>query len=1208
MNRVSCILFLIVVLNGVLAQTNYKKKVYTTKDGLVSDFVYDIAKDSLGKLWIATDEGISIFNGESFDNRNIDNSGLVTNYIKNILLIDSLLYVSYSNKEQSLHIANKELSICEKGNYETINIKNNSELGSYLIPDSQKEGILKILNLTQKEVNIWYKDREKSYWLGTKGSGIIHIEEDGGYLIDQSYQGGGIFKLGEECIYVNEGFFFSLKNKTKRPLNKYIDDVILNVHLFAKDTLIVGEKGVYDWSTLDIIVPFKNATASIKYEDTLVIGTINQGVFYVAGDTVIKNYDLSDGLAHSKVNNLYYFDNTLWVATASGISKIKEEKIETLVDSEYYDWRKFIEIRGRLYAFTLQSGAYRIGNRKCSLTLDYENQVFEGAYKYADNSIIVFSNGIYHWSIRSIKNVGITYPLDSKPLCVCGNSLLYVSDSQLATVSLLEKENRPNFEIASLKINGKVILDNFVEQYLPHGKYDIEIELAPIYLNIGEKVIYSYRVNGRQWAPYSESRTILLPEVSNSFGIEIKATIKGKEYLVSEYQNIMFNVDIPFWRKTKTIYFLMGIIIISIVLFFSIKNAAVRRRNRELAHLVKEKTKEIEKDKKVILEKNKELMVLSKAIEDTSNPLAVFNDSYNIIYSNQEYEKLFRASTKLSIIDFFEIEQKTLDKLSVEISNTFERRLKVNIKDEYFLITVTRVVETGIYILVAQNISERKEIEESLRLSKDNAIKSQKAKEIMLSSINHEIRNPINAIVGTAQLLSEEALLNQKQKELTNMLKDSASSLLSLVNNGLFLGKQEAGMLMFEKSPFSINKVVESVCSILGYQARIKNVDIEISNLLENDYCIGDSTRLKQVLLNLIGNAIKFTNNGKVLIEIREEEAIVFSIKDNGIGIKSEHLPFLFKRYTQFEEGHSASKEGTGLGMFICKTIVEEQGGSIKARSKYQKGTTVIFTLPYPLIDKDNIVESKEPTPLENKRVLSILIVEDDIFNQLYLKQLLGRYKHTVKICTSIQKAISAINERIYDVILTDVQLPDGNGIDLAKQIKTNSENQKTPIVVLTAYSKEKVIQGIDANLFQDYIQKPFSPSLLIERIYNVVTTNKKRQPHLINQDRVYNILGEDKHLFSLLATSFCSQYPKALEEIAFFTGELDEKNYKRKIHTLKSTMGYFALESQIKLLDDILEQIKHKNKEKAKEILFIFEKEMTSVMCEMKKMVVSGE
>jgi PAS domain S-box-containing protein len=1206
------------VSNLLIGQTVYKKKQYTRIDGLASEFIYDISIGPRGKLWVATDEGISVFNGEYFRNYTTQNSGLRDDYIKQLVVSDTSIYVLYANNEVSKHLLNDSLTTFEypsKVSVEYVNVVKHNP-NNYKLPLTKKAELLTYLDLIDKEVRVWFTDREASYWIGTKGSGLIHIQDEGIRVIDTAYNGGNIIQFQRNCLYANNGQLSLLGEEqlvslTPQPLS----DAVIGVYTHEYDTVIVGNKGIYDWKSFNLSIPIHDITTATRYGDTLVVGTLNRGVFYILNDSIIKKYGLSDGIAHPKINDLIVHDNSLWVATASGISLIEKGEVKIIENTEVYDWKKIIRVKDNLYAFTLQGGGFKIGAKECLFTLDYENQVYEGVYAYQGNCVIVFTQGIYYWDLKSIRKMNIPYDQGYEALFVCGDSLFVSHDKQLFKVALQEKKCRPKVEVISTKINGKKQPNTNKAYQLKFGKYDIQLELSPILLDIDKKMVYSYRINDGDWTSLSESKTIVLAGVSQSFSLEIYAAVQGHEAIQSERILKTFNIDVPFWKKPINRLIVGGLFIVLIVFVFTIRNRAIQARNKELSRLVKEKTAKIEADQQVIVKKNQELSVLKRAIDDTSNPLVVFNERGNCIYHNHAFEKSFTISRELSIPQFFDLEKKMFEKSLEEETYTCERMvISKQGQAEYFLLTITKLEKANqyleLYILVAQSINERKEIENSLLLARDNAIKSQKAKEITLSTINHEIRNPVNAIVGASQLLSNELGLNEQQKDLTTMLKNSAHSLLNLVNNGLFLGKQEAGLITFDNQPFSVLKTIEDTVSMLNYQARNKENILQVNYLLKHDCYTGDPLRLKQVLLNLMSNAIKFTIKGKIVLKVEEiKGSLMFSIQDNGVGIKEEHLPQLFKQYTQFEDGHHVKSEGTGLGMFICKSIIEEQGGQIQADSKYGEGTTITFSLPYIKTNEEKLpqeqIQSKSKDCLAH---LSVLVVEDDLFNQLYLSRLLKEHKIQLKLCTNIEAAMQQIKQENFDIVLTDMELPDGTGVDVAQQMK--EKGYKVPIIVITACEYNQVKDGLTAHLFQGYIQKPFLPQSLLKAIQKVLDGKEKKceENKIIDRAKIERIIGHDSALFKMLAESFYNDFPNVLQCLNRFVNDGDVQSFRRKSHVLKSTMGYFALEKQMKILDEILGDLKKKNKEIAKEKLVIFEREMGTVMTEIEENITKEE
>ena len=398
--------------------------------------------------------------------------------------------------------------------------------------------------------------------------------------------------------------------------------------------------------------------------------------------------------------------------------------------------------------------------------------------------------------------------------------------------------------------------------------------------------------------------------------------------------------------------------------------------------------------------------------------------------------------------------------------------------------TCQPVAETGELFAVAHDITELKEANEM-------AQKSAKAKDSFLANMSHEIRTPLNAIIGFTDLL-QTTELNETQKKYNQTIAIASDNLLMLVNNILDISKIESGKLDLEKRPFSIKKVLDDVLRINSQSAKGKGLKLSSSVDHEMpDAVLGDPSRLMQILLNLMGNAIKFTAEGNVELkafiekETSNDVLIKFMVKDTGIGISPEKIDMIFNRFTQAESSTTRKYGGTGLGLSIVKKLIELHDGDLTVKSTLDQGSEFIFTIPYP--NTDSSVQSIMPEGLSKitnnyLEGLTVLLVEDNEYNQILATTYLERNMAKVELAENGQIGFDMALKNDYDCIIMDLQMPVMNGFDATQKIR-DELHIETPIIACTAHSlvgeKEKSIK-IGMN---DYITKPYSEEELINTI-----------------------------------------------------------------------------------------------------------------------------
>nr|MBP6311526.1 response regulator [Flavobacteriales bacterium] len=390
-----------------------------------------------------------------------------------------------------------------------------------------------------------------------------------------------------------------------------------------------------------------------------------------------------------------------------------------------------------------------------------------------------------------------------------------------------------------------------------------------------------------------------------------------------------------------------------------------------------------------------------------------------------------------------------------------------------------------------------------LSAAKERAEQSERVKQQFLANMSHEIRTPMNAIVGMSNALRRDAPTDPATRQnYVDAIAQSSENLLGIVNEILDLSKIEAGRLELEKVRMSPRAIVKNVVDVMRHRAEEKGLKLG-TDIAENVpvQVIGDATRFQQVLMNLLGNAIKFTEQGSVQVRVEVNEKLKDAIMlrcaiiDTGIGISQERLARVFDEFTQAESDHTRRFGGTGLGLTICKRLVEMQGGTIAAESEVGKGSTFTFTIPYAITDanKDGVrADDHRPpttintTPLNNLR---ILLVEDNKLNVMVARVELESAFTAVHIdvATNGQHALDLLKVNMYDVILMDVQMPIMDGYEATRAIrKLNGEKSRIPILAMTANVMQAEVQQCKDAGMDGFIPKPFKQEELVEAIRKV--------------------------------------------------------------------------------------------------------------------------
>jgi PAS domain S-box-containing protein len=539
-------------------------------------------------------------------------------------------------------------------------------------------------------------------------------------------------------------------------------------------------------------------------------------------------------------------------------------------------------------------------------------------------------------------------------------------------------------------------------------------------------------------------------------------------------------------------------------------------------------------------------------------------------------EELFGKDGGEVLLDDFEKERMKVRNASRSEGEADVYELRVfNKKKEtrYWLVSAAPLLgdDGEVYgsIGIHWDITEMKQLEFELKGARYKAEESSKAKAMFLANMSHEIRTPLNGIVGMAEQLAQSQL-DADQRYFIEIMRSASSTLLSIINDVLDISKIESGKFSIEITPFNLNETIRRTLSIFGEKAKQTNISLDIELMDDRGIMhLGDPHRLSQVLFNIVGNAMKFTQAGYVRVTSnlsRGENDICFvsfSIEDTGVGMDIAYLTKVFEAFTQEDASITRKFGGSGLGLSIARSIVHIMGGTIEIESEKGKGTRVNIRIPMRISNEKTKQDIVEMTDLQKSlKGLRILAVEDNELNRMVLQVILKKCEVVVSIAHNGQEAIKLIQEQEFDLVLMDVQMPIVDGLEATKYIREEL-NLSTPIIGLSANAMREEVEICKQAGMNDYLVKPYSERVLVEVMKKwspeVMATESTKDGNEVAEELDLSVLkqyvGNDIGALRDVVTGYLKHLPPQLDRLELALVGSDVLALRHELHQLKASM-----------------------------------------------------
>lgn len=1123
--------------NQIYYQENVETSAYLSDNAVLS-----LTLDSLQQLWVGTNKGLYIYKPEMRSLQPFMYKGKPFDGRVMSLLHDSHQQIWIGTLYDGLYVHNPKTG---KSTHYRNDPKNNRSIGSDYInvvfedatqvvwlatsghglsrtnnkPKKMQHFTKSASGLSHSMVRCFYEDENQQLWIGTGGGGLNRFDpKTSSFLPVKKAESGyspsydliwDIASNSTDYLYLGTadgvvrysrktGMYkrFVLLNEPMIVVHlRFIDEQHLLAGTLGKGLFLLNvnngksEQFIYDEQHK---LPFTNnfiLTTAQHTDSTSWVGTFGDGLYLWNHRTkVFTSFKEATGitaqLTDLKITALRQeADSVLWVCTSNGLNRVHL----TQKTIEYFKEKQGLP-NSYIYAIERDSkGYYWLSSNRGLSRLDLS--------KTGRERIINFS---LTDGIQSLEfNTGSSIVHSNGTLYFGGVNGFNCINPQTIVVSL----QNPPIIISSYSINNgdPVYFFNKEHQFLelhPHDQ-SVSFNLATLDFSNPSGHQYAYWLKGfdSDWIFINNRRFVQFTNLApDTYDFYIKGT--NSDGIWGEGKHILtLQVNPPFWKT----WWFRSLIIVLMVGSLSYYVHRVQIRKAHLQKLIQQKTAELSKKEELY-------RMITENVADT---ILVINANGSYEYASPSLQKLL-GYTEQELYQAQQFEWVHPDDLPfVEASvaqalhnkETVQVEFRLKHKDGSYKIISANSNLVGQpddpnrkVIAVLRDITAIRMYEDALIKSRQEAIEANKAKSLFLAGMSHELRTPLNAILGFAQILQHDEDIPRRKREFIQTMYKSGNHLLRMINDVLDFSKIEAGKQEIKLSTFDLMSMAYELESMFSLESQNKKLIFDFDfDTSTPRFIVSDPAKLQQILINLIGNAIKFTDSGMVSFRIRADSfeddqrcVIWFDVTDTGIGIDEEHQATIFDPFHQVGQ---TGKQGTGLGLSISKKLAELLGGELTLKSKPGKGSTFTLRLP---VKYEYVMDLDEHHNGEKWHYegLRILVVDDIQTNREMAREMLQQYNMQVKVADGGKSCLELIAQHDFDVILMDYLMPEMNGKEVLDAIKQLEDKKHVPVIALTAFGLDKSGEDFLEMGFDGYLSKPLSQKELLKQIAAAANLN----------------------------------------------------------------------------------------------------------------------